>query len=957
VRDNSSALAHNAHMRSAGEVSRAFVDLTPPGDPEPFDTRVCICASGGSLHVCIVLLCRDSLSMLLGTAHPPELTEMGAKAIGFFEQFRQKSDLEAANKCINLYGELLADDLGDGAYVYESPGQNELKHANGANGLPDWRHHILIQLSRVLQERFLYMGDRPDLDLALKRSLEALEICEAKGVLCPTVLLFRASALDANASETANSEDRHLAELCCREAISVCQDGTALQSTGQHTLAWIIYHRFEVTGTREYIDEAIVLQQAALLGIPASHTYDKHRHLRYLGACLRTRHDYFGDPSDQDESISALSEAAALCPLTHVDRYTIVLSAINVLHNEFYRSGDIKALDRALDLGRQALDGWRSESRLRPHVLHCVALNHLLRYNSDAPTAHDIEEAISLYREALRCSPNFGRRWIMFGNLADALMALFHRNGDLGNLEEAAQLNRHAIDAMPQDHPEHFRMLSNLADTLSLRFAETGDINDLNEALDLGQRAMKMILPSHMDYPHPTLITISHLCTRFEILQHMDDLYEAVSLSEELLSTYPEGLPRRDDIVYHLSKALLLRGRYTGNLDDISRVVEKLTSIKDQALSKMRDGVDCVRALAAAHLIRFRMARDAEDAVHAQTILSELLSAILPGRRDRFQCLIDAVELYLEHGTPYRSPSISLQHFAEALADNYRDVRSKIRGAKHLLDLIETNYKDMYSAGDPVSAQLLDTYASTIALLPRVAFFGLHLHSRLQSLTAGQRIALTGASHALNLSLPERAVEILEQGRATFWTHTLRLRSAFDAVPDEYSKRLGVLAQQLDKVSDSSDEDQNTQTLEREAARRRQQSDQFNSLVEQVRTLPGLERFLLHDQYSTLGKAAERGPVVVLISSPLACHAVVLQPLGQAIGIHLDKIAESWLNDKSAIWQSAVTEARSVLEDDRKLVKKAPRASDSRAKDILRSLWTDVVWPVFERLGLEVRSL
>jgi hypothetical protein len=220
----------------------------------------------------------------------------------------------------------------------------------------------------------------------------------------------------------------------------------------------------------------------------------------------------------------------------------------------------------------------------------------------------------------------------------------------------------------------------------------------------------------------------------------------------------------------------------------------------------------------------------------------------------------------------------------------------------------------------------------------------------------GQSIALDGASHALNISHPNRALEILEQGRVIFWNHTLRLRSPFDHVPDEFRDRLTYLARQLGKSSDLFHGNRDSRTIERESARRRQQSEEFNSLVDQVRRLPGMKRFLLHDEYATLARAGERGPVVVLVSSALACQAIILNSVNGAISIPLDSITESWLDESSIVWRTEVIKARSGIRDSRKMVKTAEpsRFTSTTAEEILERLWTFIVYPVLSKLGLEV---
>jgi hypothetical protein len=373
--------------------------------------------------------------------------------------------------------------------------------------------------------------------------------------------------------------------------------------------------------------------------------------------------------------------------------------------------------------------------------------------------------------------------------------------------------------------------------------------------------------------------------------------------------------------------------------EDIDRAICELV-LSTKRLEHRAAAPEVVRTLAASYLARFRLNQDPCDAVHALDITNALLNVVGPGHYERFQCLVHAAELYLEPGTPFRDLAIALQHITEAMLNSCRDVRSKIQGAKGFLDIVKAQYKEDWTTASPaISVQLIDVYISTINLLPQVAFFGLHLYSRLQSLAAGQTIALDGASHALNILYPERALVLLEQGRVIFWNHTLRLRSPFDHVPDQFRNRLAYLARQLEKSSDVLLNTEDLRTIEKEAVRRRQESQEFSSLADQIRRLPGMERFLLHDEYTTLAQAADRGPVVVLVSSVLACHAIVVKSVTEIVSIPLDSVTESWLEESGNVWRTEITRARTAIRDSRKMVRLVKfKSVSTNAEDILERL-------------------
>jgi tetratricopeptide (TPR) repeat protein len=866
--------------------------------------------------------------------------------------------LQSVTNCIEIYEALLAESDSSTGVDTSSPSPFQPGYITEARRSRTERYHLLIRLAHALRERYTHTGHEPDLDAAIARGQAALKTCSIESMLCPTVLVIYASILQKNFQRTGDDDELHRAESMCRQGLALCNTACMLSATAYNTLGWIIFRLYEGVGTPAYLDEALDMQRHALKLESASRGAEAHQYLRALAVYTIWRHKDRGDPQDIDNATSFLEQALELCPVMHIDRTPIVQSMIHAVREKYFLASRLEDLNKAINLGRQTMataNFPRGNRRLG--FLNVLANLLFIRYQIALPTDCDLEESINLRREIFQhISPGSIFRWKNAENLASTLQLRFRRKGEFQDLEESVKLYRHAIDLLPEDHPERPGLVSSLSEDLCYRYHETWDAADLDEALVLGRYAMATMLPSHARYWDVSLAAISQLCIRFEVFQTANDLDQAILLSRDLLETIPHGHIYQDDTVHQLAKALLLRGTYMNARKDVDRAICELLPFRKR-LAQWANASEVSRTLAASYLVRFRLNQDFRDAAHALDITNDLLDVVGPDHYERFQCLVHAAELYLEHGTPFRDVAIALKYIAEAILNNCRDVRSKIQGAKCLLDIVKSQYKDVWTTASPaIPAQLLNIYISTISLLPRVAFFGLHLHSRLQSLAMGQSIALDGASHALNISLPERSLEILEQGRVIFWNHALRLRSPVDHVPDEYRDRLAYLARQLEKSSDALRDTQDSKTIENEASQRRQQSEEFNSLLDRVRCFPGMERFLLHDEYATLAKAADRGLVVVLVSSALACHAVVVKPVDDIISIPLDSMTESWLDDSSNVWRTEVIRARSAIRDNRKMVKavKSSRSMSTRATDILERLWTCIVYPIFNSLGLEV---
>jgi tetratricopeptide (TPR) repeat protein len=817
------------------------------------------------------------------------------------------------------------------------------------------RHHVLIQLACTLKERYRYTGDALDLESASKHGAEALELCHAESIICPTVWVVYADILENNFEATTNSGELHKADILCREAIPLCSPDHPLSATIHHTLSWILIQKTSQSEDEATIAEAVHLQRVGLNRLHETKSHYKHRHLHRLAHALLVRNHQTRSSQDRNEALSMISEAIRLCPSMHVDRWMLHLSIMQHLLMMYPCSGDLRVLNRAIEFGRQCRAMGNFPNPTRRAKFLCLMADILrIRFQVARKYDEDLEESIQLYRKALRIylpgNVNYG---MTVHGLALVLVMHFRLDGDMDHLEEASELHHHASDILPKSHPLWPDNASGSAECLALRYMEIGDISDINRAINLDREAMDVQRPSAFNYVCRALGMASHLCLRFEVLHRDVDLVEAINVADTLLKSLSDSDTSRPAAAHVLAKARLLRARDNHDVGEMDLTIEQLLSIKGK-LPQFMLSSEILRTLAACYMVKFRQTSAIEHAFHARHTMNEVLESFPPEHYEGFQCLIDAAGLYIEHGTPFHDIDIALNYFSDAMRSSHIDVRLMLRSAKRFFDEIKIEKHSIFTTTSSTSLKLLDIIASAVMLLPRIAFFSIHPHSRLQSLQMGQSLAMIGASHALNLHLPERAVEILEQGRAIFWTHTLRLRLPFDEIPTYLRDRLVALARRLDKVAIASDSFTDRQHLEREIAQRRKDSAEFNLLIDQIRSLPGQECFMLPDKYSILREVAENGPVVVLVCSTLACYAVILRLSGKPSRIPLKSITEKWLEESALLWSSAVVEARLAVRDERKLVKSKKNSHYIQAEQILRFLWMNVAFPVFKALRIEV---
>ncbi|TDL23540.1 hypothetical protein BD410DRAFT_787385 [Rickenella mellea] len=126
------------------------------------------------------------------------------------------------------------------------------------------------------------------------------------------------------------------------------------------------------------------------------------------------------------------------------------------------------------------------------------------------------------------------------------------------------------------------------------------------------------------------------------------------------------------------------------------------------------------------------------------------------------------------------------------------------------------------------------------------------------------------------------ALEWLEQGRSVVWGQLLRLRTPVDDLRDvnfDLAQKLSDIASSLEGGRASHTSFAKNEGLSSEQTtqkRHRQLAEEWESLVKEVQTIKGFERFLLPKQYSELRDASGDRPVVVLNASQYGCDALIL---------------------------------------------------------------------------------
>jgi tetratricopeptide (TPR) repeat protein len=900
--------------------ARQALDLHPPGDPErslsldnlaiALQTR---CEQLGDLDALAeaVELHRQALA-LYPLGHPSRSSSLNNLASALQTRFQQLGDLDALTEAVELHRQALA--------------LRPQGHPNRSSSLGN--------LASALKTRFEQRGDQDALAEAVELHRQALALRPPGHPYRSIFLNNLANALQTRLEQLGDLDALAEAVELHRQALDLRPPGHPYRSTSLNNLANALKTRFKQLGDLDALAEAVELHRQALALHPPGHP-SHSSYLNNLALALLTRFEQLGNPDVLAEAVDLLRQALALRPPGHSYRSDSLNDLACALQTRFEQLGDLDALVEAVELHCQAL-------ALRPlgHPHRSMSLNNLANaLQTRFEQLGDLDalaEAVELHRQALDLKPpGHPDRSMSLSNLANALQTRFEQRGDLDALAEVVELHRRALDLRPPGHPSRSISLNNLAYALQTRFQQLGDLDALAEAVELHRQALALRPPGHPDRSMSLNNLATALQTRFQLLGNLDSHEEAVELHRQALDLTPPGHPDRSISLRNLAGALSTRSRGSS---DVSKGSE----------------------------VTFPTQLSLSDMDEALRLYTEGLRSCTGGHPERIQFLFDTGLFMLRPGTHVCNFEDGIRYILEALGDPASSARRALGRAREALRMIEAAYRFSTEQIAPVELSqhrhgglVLEAYTLVIRLLPRAASLGLNHAGRLRELSGVEIISRNAATRAIAAGRDAEAVEMLEEGRGVFWSQALRLRATdLDRLPTQDAQKLRKLFQTLSSGG-VRDESLGTVQRERLVEQHRRLSNAAESLIADIRSRPGMSRFLLPPAFSSLVQSLpESGFVVILVASDLDHRALVLNraqgvvaslgivpPEGgffsEAVRVSLPRDGDPDTEDKNVI-RLMGTSGR------------AKRMPKEPLDQTLAQLWLLIVKPVVDKLNLRV---
>ncbi|KIJ62206.1 hypothetical protein HYDPIDRAFT_136260 [Hydnomerulius pinastri MD-312] len=742
---------------------------------------------------------------------------------------------------------------------------------------------------------------------------------------CPTHHPGRSAALSNLAMAKFISCQAREAHLDLDEPISLFQEALDLRPPHDpdHPCTLInlgIAHlaplqmRFERQGRVQDLDESIQRGRAMSLSCP-----NDSEILNNLANALCMRFEQRGDGKDLDEAIEHHRVALQLTPAGHPDRSSSLNNFASALWTRFQQRGDGMDLDEATEHFRVALQLTPAGHPDRSYSLNNLA-SALWTRSEQRGDGKDLDEAIEHHRVALQLRPaGHPDRSSSLNNLASALSTRFEQRGDGKDLDEAIEHFRVALQLTPTGHPLRSVSLNNLASALWTRFEQRGDGKDLDEAIEHYRVALQLRPAGHPDRSSSLNNLASALYTRFKQRGDGKDLDEAIEHFPVALQLTPAGDGKDlDEAIEHFRVALQLRP--TGH-PDRSSSLNNLASALFMQFERQGDGKGLDEAIQLSSTAAEQsLARPTH--LHAQLNLAEMSLALWRSQHTT-QVLDDAMDHY----------RAAAQY---APAGLLRRLQSSLQWVKDAEDHQHTSALDAYAQ----SLQLLDSHISATASVSSRHQARKHFPPDL---------SVNAASCALRQGDVCRAVEFLEQGRAPHWAQIARFRTPLDDLRSRdpcakvLVKRFRDLSAMLNRPAQTSfDEGRSITTVEAEAQHYRDLVEEWNKVVEEIRTFEGFSRFLLPPLFADLREAAREGPIIILIASKFSRDAIIVLHRRSPVHLRLQITSE---------------EIRDLVMNHLQNIRYVHRDGDYQTpEEVMGELWKKVIHPVVRELKKYVRK-
>jgi tetratricopeptide (TPR) repeat protein len=738
-----------------------------------------------------------------------------------------------------------------------------------------------------------------------------------------------------------------------RERFAACPTTHPERGNACHDLASSLYRSWTLTPSTSLLDEAITLHHEALALRPDGHP-DHAATCNSLGLALRKRYEATGATPSLDEAIKLHQEAVALHPGEHPDRAASCNNLATALWLRYQVTGSSDLLDEIITLHREALalrpagrpDRAQSCSNL------AIALHDLYRVTGSSDL---LDEIIILHREGLALRPA-GRpiRACSCNNLANALQERYELTGSPDLLDEVIKLHREALALRPTGHPYRGYSYIGLANALLARYQTTGSSDLIDETIKLHREARTLRPDGLPDRALACTNLADALQQCYKVTGGSDLLDEMITLHRECLAILPAGHPHRAMSCGNLAIALQDRYQVTGCSDLLNEAIKLHREALTLRPHGHPDRAEFCNGLADSFLMQYENTKDVTAVDEALALARE--AAASASSSELWRALLILCLIHTEQASRHFSISTATTYLLQASASLPSTIPEYMRQIQSRLDQMWL----VHGTWTPdTTVTLLEVYSNIIDGLSRMAGFAFDTISQLTTLRSARSFGSDACVAALLSGRPSQAIELIDQAHGVVWAQALHQRNPqLQDIPQSLASELEALFRAVSVPVDTHQRASTDHATCPEDVRD-QQNSRIQTLLTEVRAMPGLERFMLGRTYAQLRETARGHPVVVLVSARGHVYALIIRDSAQENPdtLHLELTSDrlSVLRDTAA---SVGLRNDNSLQDVEIQFGRAMHVSkrkETTALSTLADLWHDIVKPVIDHLQLQVR--
>ena len=696
--------------------------------------------------------------------------------------------------------------------------------------------------------------------------------------------------------------------------------------------------RYEQTDAEEDLTMALSAAQAALgLQDDGAKTNGYGLHQAGYGELESMAFRRTGDKAHAAAAVRAYHTAREILPREHPDGPAMLHNSLLLLLALIKDFGDMEFFDEAVEAARAELG--QADDAQRPGRLNTLAIIYQDAFDRTRDMAF-LDTATEYFEQALALMPpGHEYRAATLTNVNLNLRFRYEMTGDAGYLDRAIATGREAVAAGPEGHPDlsmYLNGLHTLSIALRSRFALTGDLPSLEEAIELGRTATRLAPPGASRAAY--LNSLSHaLRLRHDRVDSAADLDAAVEAARSAVSEFPAQSQERAPYLGNLAASL-------GWLDTPAAL--------DEAVDALREGRGLLPAdhphwhLCSANLCamlrsRYQLTQRPDDLAEAIAVGRETMAAA----SIRLHEATAQINLGLALAASHR-----LDGDPATLAEALRLLRdgAGLVTQRPSLRLQFAEQWAVLAAETGDWAQAARAFELAVELNVRLAARHLRRADLEHQLTSERWLTADAAGCAVRAGKPSLAMRVLEQGRGVMLSQTLDLRgdmSELEAQAPDLAARFRAIGSALEgtqprsRTGTASDAEDPADGDHRAALAR-----DWDALLADIRSRPGLENFLGSPDEAELRAAAAGGPIVVVNMSRHGSAAVIVTADGVAAvplpGLSVEAYFEystRFLAASSSLTGRPGDPARDVV------------------MDTMAWLWEVIARPVLDFLGLAGR--